>query len=71
MTELNFDGILFSKTTEIFYKVKNKKLYKFCVYGNGVKQWQTSEYQDDSKHSKNWKKATEPQIEAYPDLKNL
>ncbi len=77
MKKFYFEGILFSKVTEIFYQVKDGVLYKLPVYtiDNGkkgksspIRNWTKSDYSDDSGNSKNWKKASEAQCETYPQL---
>ena len=61
-----FTGIKYSEVTKIFYKMDNKKrLLKFPVHSSTGREWSFSDYQDYSRNSSNWVKATDKQISKY------
>ena len=65
-----FAGIMYSRTTDIFYKLVKGKLFRFGVYKDStnptsIHKWVPSEFQDYNGRSSTWIKATPKQIKEF------
>lgn len=67
---IRFNGVKYSKTTDIFYRFHKGELYRFGIFKDSfntsiLHKWIPSDFIDMEGRSKTWTNATQEQIDRY------